>query len=182
MRITDSFNEETLRIENVLKNTQKSIDGLEPNHADELIGYIKHDLSNEINAIKQEYINKCEHDNIILVSHDSMVTGREPGYSPNPNHISYYCLRCGKKITKKEMEELECCSWALTVDAYGHPDALLVGYDSTKAIVDYIRDIIHDLAEYQLEFPNEPSFTDAEVANIINVSDLRVPEEYIKRS
>lgn len=113
-----------------------------------------------------EYLEKnCDHDILIRV-HGSMVTGRTSEYLPNENHICYYCLRCDKYFKEDEIKES-----SIIIDFFGHEDALLVGYNNSLALVDYL----HELAKN--------CYTDDALINLINKrkEKIKVPEKYIRR-
>ena len=131
----------------------------------------------ELNKKHEELILKleemfpvhCDHA-IVIKSHDSMLTGSTQGLRPNPNHVSYYCLGCGKKMTYEEI-----APWNNIIDLFGHPDSLLVGKKHHKAIVDFLRYRVYRISK------NNPTYTDGEIAKRLEETFDRVPEKFIRK-
>lgn len=127
--------------------------------------------------IKNNLKNECEH-SIVVRMHDSMITGISREYLPNPNHVGYYCVYCGKRMTKEEV-----LPWDHVIDLFGHEDALEVGYNNFKAIIDYLQHMIEE------QYKKDPFYADEHVkdymkeeriAQYLKTNFKRVPKEYIR--
>lgn len=127
------------------------------------------DMEENMKELDDELIIDCHH-SIIIKSHDSMLCSSSPELMPNENHISYYCLACGCQIPEKDIPKD-----SIIIDFFGHDDALEVGKDHYKALIDYSRQIAVDLLNYN------PDFTDEEIADCIKNGFKNVPIEYIKK-
>ena len=121
-----------------------------------------------LKTLEEMFPVNCDH-SIIIKSNDSMLTGSVKGLIPNPNHISYYCLGCGKKMSYDEI-----APWSNIIDFFGHPDALLVGKNHNKAIVDFLRYKAYKIGK------NNPSYSDDKISEILVENFDRVPKRFIR--
>lgn len=138
--------------------------------------------------IIEKYEASCNHD-LVVKCHESIIVGRhqvipakhdlssygiEERYQPNPNHVRYYCVGCGKMLDEAEIEEVNELPWNYVIDLFGHPDSLTVGYYHFKAAVDYIRSEIQRLSYLEKD--------ENEIIKYIE-SDFdgkRIPEKYAR--
>ena len=136
---------------------------------------------------KRDFVS-CAHD-LVVKCHESVIVGRhqvipakhdlssygiEERYQPNPNHVRYYCVGCGKMLDEAEIEEVNELPWNYVIDLFGHPDSLTVGYYHFKAAVDYIRSEIKKLSYLEKD--------ENEIIKYIE-SDFdgkRIPEKYAR--
>ena len=159
-------------------------------------------LDSDVNLINQKYEYSddteikenfvlCDHD-LVIKCHESVIVGRhqvvpakhdlssygiENRYQPNPNHVRYYCVGCGKELDEKEINEAEELSCNYVIDLFGHPDSLTVGYYHFKAAIDYIRSEIIKLKEAN------PKVSKNEIIYKLeeDFNDKRIPEKYVRR-
>lgn len=162
--VTNLYNDRVKLVQNDISECHERLNQKER----KIISDFRYDMLEDIKDINQNYYSDCNH-NIIIKSNDSMLSTGLGRPIPNPNHISYYCAICKKSVNKDEITDD-----AIIIDFFGHKDALKVGYDHIKALVDYSNQIALELLEF------DSTFIDAEIAECIENGFLDVPEEYIR--
>lgn len=152
--------------------------------------YIYSSHASNIKNIIDKYEKSCNHD-LVIKCHESVVVGPldkvpakhdlslygiEERYQPNPNHVRYYCVGCGKMLDEKEIENAADLPWNYVIDLFGHPDSLSVGHFHFKAAIDYIVSEIQRLSFYDIK-----SDTNEIIKYIEDDFDgKRIPRKYVR--
>lgn len=201
MNVVERIIEKEKKLQKIKRGIIDSINAIAPNDSETIINLLKKDADieieklnkkydyNEDNIKNEEYV-QCNHD-LVIKCHESMLIGKrqivpsrhdlssygiEDRYQPNPNHIRYYCVGCGKMLNEDEIKDVNEFPWNYVIDLFGHPDSLTVGYYHFKAAIDYIRSEIVRMDSYNAPYDKN------KMINYIEdeFNGKRIPEQYVR--